>query len=38
MQKEYLIETLASAIVQNKAKEIFNEKNYLRVVLYPEKK
>lgn len=36
-QKEKMIETLTPAIIQKKAEEAFNMKNYLKVVLYPEK-
>lgn len=37
-QKDKMIETLTAFIIQKKAQETFNTKNYLRVVLYPEKK
>jgi len=36
LQNKKMAETLVPSIIQNKAQEVFSNKNYLKVVLYPE--
>jgi zinc protease len=38
IQKKKNAETLVPSIIQKKAQEVFSDKNYIKVVLYPEKK
>lgn len=38
LQKDKMAEKLNHAIIQKRAKETFGDKNFIRVVLYPEKK